>query len=211
MTRPRFELLKWLAVALMVGDHVNLALFDRSLPVLTELARVVMPLFAMVLGWNMATADAAARSRTFVRLILVGASAQPFYMAALDTGWLPLNVLLAFGLAVGVLELIERRMYAVAVFAFVCGGAVVEFMWPSVGLVLATVLVCRVRTWESLAPLVLAFGALGVLAGNWYALGALPLFVLVPQLRVRLPRAASAFYVFYPAHLALLGFLAAGV
>ena len=37
------EALKWLALILMVGDHVNTTLFDRPLPVLGEVSCIVFP------------------------------------------------------------------------------------------------------------------------------------------------------------------------
>ncbi|MBK7549911.1 MAG: hypothetical protein IPI20_19875 [Rhodoferax sp.] len=48
------EALKWLALVLMTGDHVNKYVLADSLPGLFELGRLAMPLFMFVLAYNLA-------------------------------------------------------------------------------------------------------------------------------------------------------------
>ncbi|WP_010101405.1 TraX family protein [Verminephrobacter aporrectodeae] len=48
------EGLKWLALALMTGDHVNKYLFNATLPVLFEAGRLALPIFVFVLACNLA-------------------------------------------------------------------------------------------------------------------------------------------------------------
>ena len=48
------EILKWTAAALMVGDHINKYLLHGSEPLLFDAGRLAMPLFAIVLGYNLA-------------------------------------------------------------------------------------------------------------------------------------------------------------
>lgn len=211
MTRIDFGGVKWLALVLMIGDHFNAVFFDRSLPVISELARVVMPLFAMVLGWNIAHANEAARLRTLRRLMGWGIVAQPFYMLALDGAWWPLNVLIALGVGVWTVHLAEKRSWVPAVAVFLVGGAITEFLWAAPAVVVAMWAVERFpRTAWTAAGLGAALGLLVAFSGTWYPLAALPLFCLIPWLRVRLPRAQALFYAVYPAHLALFA-LAASV
>jgi hypothetical protein len=47
------EALKWLALLLMLGDHVNKYLLHDAVPVLFDAGRLVMPIFAVVLGYNL--------------------------------------------------------------------------------------------------------------------------------------------------------------
>ena len=62
LTNGGAESLKWLALLLMVGDHLNKYLFNGTLPVLFEAGRICAPLFALVFAWNLARPGVAARS-----------------------------------------------------------------------------------------------------------------------------------------------------
>ena len=62
LTNGGAEALKWLALLLMVGDHVNKYLFNGTLPVLFEAGRICAPLFALVFAWNLARPGVAARA-----------------------------------------------------------------------------------------------------------------------------------------------------
>lgn len=48
-TLPGIELVKWVALLLMVGDHTNAYLAKYSIPYLYELGRIAFPLFALIL------------------------------------------------------------------------------------------------------------------------------------------------------------------
>ena len=78
------ETLKWIALVLMTGDHVNKYLFNATLPLLFEAGRVALPLFVFVLAYNLARPDVMAREvygRTMKRLALFGAVASvPFIL-----------------------------------------------------------------------------------------------------------------------------------
>ncbi len=41
------ELIKWVALILMIGDHINKYLLNDTIPILYNAGRVVMPLFAL--------------------------------------------------------------------------------------------------------------------------------------------------------------------
>ena len=78
------EALKWIALVLMTGDHVNKYLFNATLPVLFEAGRVALPLFIFVLAYNLARPDVMAREvygRTMKRLALFGVLATPVFIA----------------------------------------------------------------------------------------------------------------------------------
>jgi hypothetical protein len=74
------EALKWAAAILMVLDHVNAYLLGGSNPALYALGRLAFPLFAVVLAYNLATADMAALRRVLGRVVVFGLAAQPLTM-----------------------------------------------------------------------------------------------------------------------------------
>lgn len=211
MRSGTLEALKWIGLAAMLGDHVNKALFGDTLPVLSELGRVAFPLFALVFGYNLARENpqwAQAYRRSLVRLLGFGLLAFPFSVLAFQR-WdlMPLNILFTLAVGLGLVWCIRRNDIAGALIGsllFLGGGALVEFYWPGLLLIVAC--------WASFARPSLAtqLGALASLTllalvnGNFYALLALPVVWLVSRFDLELPRNRWVFYVFYPAHLAVL-------
>ena len=208
------EAIKWLAVLLMLGDHVNSTLFERQLPVLSEAGRIAFPLFAYVFGCNLARADLhwpATYRRVATRLLLFGLLSVPFsVLAFLRYDLLPLNILFTFALGVGLVWCIRRNDVPAALLGsalFLLGGLVVEFSWPGMLLVVA-VWACHAHPGIASQLFALAcVCALWFVNGNFYALLAYPVGFAVAALRLDVPRYRWAFYVFYPAHLAVLGAL----
>lgn len=205
--------LKWFALALMVVDHLDAFVYGRELGWATQLGRLVMPIFAFVLAYNLArpgTLERGVYPRLVTRLVIAGALAQPFY-AQLRGELIPLNILATFAVAAGViwiLELGRRGGIHLAAALFLVGGALVEYAWPGVALVVATWWWLRSPTLERAGVPILALASLVAVNGSHAALWALPVVALATQLRVRLPRAQWAFYAFYPLHLAAFWILA---
>lgn len=195
-------LLKWLGLALMVLDHVDAFVFARSLTWAGELGRLVMPLFAVVLGYNLArpSVDGRARSRIFRRLVAFALLAAAPH--AMLTGGHALNILFTFAAAVLVLDLIEAGHRAAALALFLVAGALVEYGWPGIGLVLAVrALYASAGRAEAIAWVLLATVALWPYNGTMAALYALPVAFFASGLSPDLPRLRWAFYWFYPLHL----------
>lgn len=203
MTSAGREVLKWLALVLMTGDHVNKVLFAGELPYLTEAARVVFPIFAVVLSYNLSrNPDPDAARRALMRMLLFAVIAQPFHALAFGYG-LPLNVL--FTLALGVYVAAERRIWLAAL-AGIIGGAFVDYQWFGVGVVVAAHLHFRGHLRPYSAPLlVCAVASLYVINGNLWALAAFPLLWAFAAWPGRVARWRWTFYVYYVAHLGVLG------
>ena len=92
------EALKWLALLLMTGDHVNKYLLNGANPLLFNMGRMALPIFCFVLAYNLARPDTLQRGiygRTMTRLTLFGLAATPAFLAlgGLWAGWWPLNVM----------------------------------------------------------------------------------------------------------------------
>lgn len=200
MTSGGRELLKWIALVLMTGDHVLTVFGLGYVPVVSELGRVAFPVFALVMAYNLAQSGADS-GKSALRLALWGLVATP--VATLAFGQiLPLNVLLAFAAAAGGIWALERRQWALAVLLVLVAPVVLDYAWPGVWLVLAGWLWYRGhggRPW-------LIWGCMGLLClynGNAWALLAIPL-LRVGCSDVPIPRLGRVFYGYYIGHLALL-------
>ncbi|MBY0365111.1 MAG: conjugal transfer protein TraX [Burkholderiaceae bacterium] len=206
------EGLKWLALLLMVLDHVNKYALHDSVPALFALGRLSMPLFAFVLGFNLARPGMLARGvgfRVLKRLSVAAVVATvPFIgLGGLGWGWWPFNVMAMLAVTVAMAQLVDqggRGRIALAVVVFLVGGAFVEFWWPGVALGLSAWRYCRRPSWSALAVWIGALASLYLINRNWWALASLPIVFAAPHVRLAVPRVRWFFYAFYPLHLALL-------
>ena len=203
MTSSARELLKWLAVILMTGDHVAKVIYGGYVPGLSEAGRVAFPLFALVMAYNLAQpgADVAKSVR---RLALWGIIAQPVHALAF-VYWIPLNILLTFALCAAAIYTASERRWVVLVFAAVVMPMFVDYQWAGVGFVLLAWFAFKSGQLWALVP---AFGAICWFNGNLWALAAIPVVVSLSRLEWQVPRRRWAFYGYYVAHLACIGLLA---
>ena len=205
-TTGQIEVLKWLAVAAMVVDHINAALYARELGTWADvIGRIAFPVFACVFGHNLAR-PGVDLAKVIRWLVLFGTVAFPVhaYLFATAVVW-PLNVLFTFAVAAGVIHFMERDETLPAVLLFVLGGLLVEYWWPGVALVVATYGWTKYRHQSGWWAAMLSLGALCVLNGNLWALLMLPVAEIVRGFTwANVPRSRWAFYLFYPLHLAVL-------
>ena len=212
--------LKMLGILVMLLDHYNVFVRDEYSLVLYEAGRLALPLFACVLGYNLARIDAAQMPKIMLRLLLFGTLATPLYnlLSGVLWHWWPLNVMFTLLLATAVVYLLALpasgwpalALQLAAVLLFVLAGSMVDYLWVGPALV---VVIWRWCSDVSAAErVVLGFGVLLVLAllarlnqslAGWLAL---PLIFLFTRLfrQVRLPRLKWFFYWFYPGHLLVL-------
>lgn len=200
MTSGGRELLKWIALVLMTGDHVLTVFGVGYVPVVFEIGRLAFPLFALVMAYNLAQpgADSGKSAR---RLALWGLVATP--AATLAFGQiLPLNVLLTFAAAAGGIWALERRQRALAALLALVAPVALDYAWPGVWLVLAG---WRWYRGQGGQPW-LVWGCMGLLClynGNAWALLAIPLLRL-GHVDTAIPRLGRVFYGYYVGHLAAL-------
>lgn len=200
MTSGGRELLKWLALVLMTGDHAVTVLGVGYVPVVSELGRVAFPLFALVMAFNLAQPDSDA-AKSAQRLAAWGIAATPVVVLAFGQ-LLPLNVLLTFAAAAACIWAIERRYWLLVAILAVIAPVWLDYAWPGVWLVLAGW--CWYRGQGGRPWLVWAcMGLLCAYNGNAWALLAIPALRL-GYLNVPVPRTGKTFYGYYLAHLAAL-------
>ena len=206
------EALKWLALLLMTGDHVNKYLFNGTVALLFNAGRLALPLFAFVLGYNLArpgTLERGVYVRTMRRLATAGVLATPPFIAlgGLAAGWWPLNVMLTLLVVTAMLYLIDlggKLRISAATTVFLVAGSCVEYWWLALAICLSAWCYCRRPSALAFILLIAAISALWLINGNFWALGALPLIALASQVDLQMPRIRWLFYVFYPLHLIAL-------
>ena len=206
------EGLKWFAAVLMVLDHFNKYALAGAEPALFAAGRLVLPIFACVVGFNLARPEALAsgvHQRMAVRLAIVGAIATvPFIaLGGLGWGWWPLNVMFTLLVAVLAMRWLDQggtaRAWAVGALVLV-GGAFVEYWWPGVAIVMLACAYARRPSWGLLAAWVAAVASLALINRNAWALASFPVIALAAWASPAVPRLRWAFYAFYPVHLAAL-------
>lgn len=212
------EALKWLALVSMTGDHVNGFLLGGTWPALFAAGWLALPLFAVVLAYNLARPEAAARGlhrRALARLVLAGALASPPYLAlgGACVGWWPLNAMFLLALVTLVALRWEgsdgRPAQAVAL--LLVGGVLVEYCWAGAALGVAVWRYCRRPTWLAAVAVLAAGAGLCWINGNLWAFAALPLLAAATRLDLPVPRWRWVFYAYYPLHLAALWLIQRGL
>ena len=198
--------LKWLGLALMTVDHVDAFVFDRTLTWAGQLGRLVFPIFALVIAYNLArpgTLERGVYSRICGRLVLVGICAQPVHGILTGAAWglVPLNILATFAAFSACAWLLELGQVAIAGLVFLVAGALVEYAWPGVGLCLAIWQLYRRPSSLALCVVLVAWASLALVNATHAALWAIPLLVLGSRLQLDLGRSQWLFYAYYPAHL----------
>jgi hypothetical protein len=219
-TDGALECLKWVALASMFVDHFGRHWMGHPQDGwVFAVGRVAFPLFALVLGLNLARGGDRPRraARTTMRLALwcaisvlpsIWARGDPMVVNVLGTLGLGAAVCWALDSDAGLPLRLSACVAVAAVASFFEFGVAGVFLAPAVYLaasrrdpgfaVLAAVLLGAVGWLNAL------FGGAPALAGT---LGGIVLAVLLRKAPVRVPRAQWFFYATYPLHLALIGAL----
>ena len=203
------EVLKWGALVLMTFDHVNKYLLHDASAILFAFGRLVMPIFGIVLGYNLARPGAHAYGRVAVRLAIVGVAATPAFIAlgGLGWGWWPLNImatLLAATLICGLLDAGGPLRVVLAAIVFLITGSSVEFWWPGIGICVSAWSYAKRPSWTALLLGVVSTASLYIVNRNMWAMASLPLTWLAMNVQFKAPRFRSFFYAYYAGHLTVL-------
>lgn len=226
ISNDSLELLKWIALVLMTGDHVNKFLLSSSNVVLFSLGRTVLPIFIFVLAYNMArdgTMTKGCYIRSIKRMLLFGILASPAFIllgghVALVSEekeiWWILNILFSMALLTWCLYSLEKgdndiKWLWIGWLSFWVGGLFIEFWWSGLGLGVAIWWYFKNKSYSRII-LALFFSLLFLLAvnqGNSSFLIAFILILLASKLPINFPRMKWFFYFYYPFHLTVILFI----
>lgn len=212
--KPGLEAAKWLGFALMLADHVNTFFLDRKFVLVYLLGRLVFPLFALALADGLARGGEYRARGVARRLVLWGFIAQvPWAWVAADQGAM-LNVL--FSLLCGLVAYLAvfgtgRVWVRVLVgIAAVSASVLCEYGIAGCVLVFGACWFRESDSWSSRAALLAGLLLLYPFNGTWFALAALPVFLLLRYVG-ELPRARHWFYGLYAGHFVVIAFLRAAL
>ena len=216
--------IKIIAAASMLIDHMGLLLFPQY-RFMRILGRLAFPLYAFCIAEGFYyTRD---RKRYFLQIFVLGLLCQIVYFIA--DGSMYLGVLIAFSLSIllmwtldGVKKALAEKvgsMKAAAIFvlSLAAVAALCHFMtvdYGFVGILLPVLAFASGKKWVRLGLFSLGLVALcaviycsGGLDVQWWALATLPLLALYNGKPGKY-RMKYFFYIFYPAHLAILYLIA---
>lgn len=204
----------------MLVDHFNTFVNPNYNQTLFEIGRIAFPLFALILGYNLARIPSEKMPKIMLRLLMFGIMATPVYII-LGGGlqhWWPLNILFTLCLATTIVYLLSlpahNRWSALAPLAaillFAVVGGLVDYLWVGPALVIVVWrLFSGISAVESTILHILLLGLVGLLCmmnDSLATLFALPIIYLTISAcqDIHLPRMKWFFYWFYPGHLLML-------
>lgn len=206
------ELLKWIALVLMTGDHINKYLYNGTISILYDFGRAALPIFICVLAYNLSGREALSKGtygRVEIKLIIFGiiASIPYIMMHGINAKLFPLNILFTLLSITLIIHLIDKSgiiNYLAASILFVVAGALVEYWWPALFFGVSLWLYFRSYKLIWIATSIVGISSLYLVNGNMWALSAIPMLVLVSKIPVNIPRMKWLFYAYYPLHLYVL-------
>lgn len=170
---PGLDLVKWVALLTMLGDHLRYAWPDLAGLVLP--GRLAFPLFCLAIAWHAARATPATfrtgrHGRYLAWMLVFSAASEPAYRW-LDSGSMTLNVMptLTLGLLVAYGVQVDDRLArlggAVALSTALLASPWLMYGWAGVLLPAGWLLALRTGRWSIVVPMMLAVA--GNLTDDW--------------------------------------------
>ncbi|NLC36804.1 MAG: hypothetical protein GX772_10250 [Alcaligenaceae bacterium] len=190
--------IKLWALLWMFGDHLDQVL-GQSLGIHAAGGRIVFPLFAALVAFNLTRADPSHMARVVLpRMLWCGLAALPPYV--LLFGWYPLNVMFTLAAGVGVVTAWQLGRPGLAALIGLVASVLVDYL--ALGVAAVVVPWAMLRAGYGLGFATLVASALVVpFAGSAWPLLAAPTVCVFSLFRGDAPRWKWLFYAVYPLHL----------
>ncbi len=193
----------------MTGDHINKYLANGTLPILFEIGRIAMPIFVIVLAFNLARPKQHGNElykKIFSRMIFFGSIASIPYIAlnGVSDSWFPLNIFFTLIILASTIYFVEQGYSATALIVCFVGGFFVEYWWPALILGLSAWSYSKKPSIEAAVVAIVSCVALGLINKNMWALAVFPLLMAANKIDFKIPRCRWVFYGFYPLHLGVI-------
>lgn len=91
-----------------------------------------------------------------------------------------------------------------AALVVVGAGAVVEFWWWALLYGICAAMYCKTSSKWALLGGAIVLAALFVVNQNVWALAVFPIILFAPKIKLNMPRIRHFFYIYFPAHLAII-------
>ena len=219
-TDSQIEFLKWVAMATMLIDHSNKILFDGAYEAMMWIGRLSFPIFTMVMAYHYEF-HTRWKSKYFLRLLIFAILSQPVYWTAFHVSNLNVLFTLAMGFALiwyydhfraAILSGNKSKIWVglcLVAFCFAVGARADYFQC---GIMMVPLAVLWLRHNKNIFLMCLFVMTAIANISPTYAFFALLSYgviigaMIVPLTIPRLPR--YFYYLFYPAHMAALIFIA---
>lgn len=193
----------------MTFDHINTFIFDKRYWILFEFGRLVMPIFAFVLAYNLARANKTeVHKRVISRLLVAGLCAMPFFMAINSAVkvWFPLNIMFSLMVSTICIYLFAHKKHTILVLCVLIGGTLTEYFYPAILFTIFSWQYCHTGQKKWLLWMLLIQFPIGLLNGSMT--GALSIAIIYAASKLKfnfeIPRYRTFFYSYYPAHLTII-------
>jgi len=210
----QIELLKWIAIILMVMDHSGRILFNDN-EYLIALGRIAFPLFAYILAHNyfFFTKN---KNKQLLSILAIAIISQPIYVYVFDSNILNIMFTLFAGLlSINLYENLKEKLdrihfinSMIVLFVFIIVmGYFVEYVFFGIFLIISMYTGFKLKN-NNLIPVSIVL----ILLSNLPRLSlapvgilSLPLILLSKKMKFKIRRVNKyLFYLFYPIHLLLL-------
>jgi hypothetical protein len=204
------EAMKWIAAIVMTLDHINAYLFNNTVPALFAVGRLAMPLFMFILVYGLMQPGARVSGvhlHVMKRLAIAGLVATPFMLLLRHGQWWPINIMFTLLALTWILRLAGQGGVGpilAAALVVVGAGAVVEFWWWALLYGICAAMYCKTGNKWALLCGAIVLAALFVVNQNVWALAVFPIILVAPKIKLNMPRIRHFFYIYFPAHLAII-------
>ena len=223
LTSSQQVLLQWIALVVMTLDHYVLIFHDSS-HWIHYLSRFVYPIFAYLVVYNYLFRTSS-KTKYLGRLLLWACISQPIYNWALDLDFYKLNILFTLFMGLGFLhshDYLKSRLrshhglalmgYFSLFLLFMGMGIFVSYSWFGLVLLATFAIYFRYPSSTSLVFVAINIILLNLITGDLFQglYGLLFFLIIIASDKVAedvsIPRLPGwMFYIYYPAHLAILG------